>query len=85
LRLWQCAKQASPQSGIDAESDAERPQKRRRLIGVLRRKTAKTFDFRDRNETRNDETYEKHFGSCAERLPAVDGTPFGDFPAEKAS
>jgi hypothetical protein len=79
------AKQTSPQSGIDAESDAERPHEAPPLIGVLRRKTAKPFDFGSRNESRNQETYEKHFGSCAERLPAVDGTPFGDFPAEKAS
>jgi hypothetical protein len=31
------------------------------------------------------ETLRKHSGRCAERLAAVDGTPFGDFPAEKAS
>jgi hypothetical protein len=33
----------------------------------------------------NQETLTKHPGRCAERLAAVDGTPFGDFPAEKAS
>jgi hypothetical protein len=31
-----------------------------------------------------DETFPKHFRSRAERLLAVDGTPFGDFPAERS-
>jgi hypothetical protein len=37
------------------------------------------------DEAEDQETPTKHSGRCAERLAAVDGTPFGDFPAEKAS
>jgi hypothetical protein len=75
-------KQRSPQSALDIElAFRQRADAQRRM----RRKTAKILGFRSRNTGRNHETYTKHFGSCAERLPAVDGTPFGDFPAEKAS
>jgi hypothetical protein len=49
------------------------------------RKTGVNHGFFSRKQAGNQETFKKHSWCCAERKQAVDGTPFGDFPAEKAS
>jgi len=52
---------------------------------ILAEKTARMSEAVSGKRAGKQETLAKQAGRCAERLAAVDGTPFGDFPAEKAS